>query len=150
MARFWHDSWHLAHAGLVPDALTRLRTLSEFAARLPEFGDTLRVAGPAGAPLGLCVVKDDLLAQIYVSRQAMGSGLARALLIDGEARIRAQRYRRARLHCVVQNHRAIRFYTRMGWQEAGRDMAHLETSAGVFDLETLLFEKHLTADTSNA
>ena len=144
VARFWHDSWHMAHAGRVPDALTRLRTPSEFAARLPGFGETLRVAGPVGAPLGLCVVKGDLLAQIYFSREALGTGLAQALLTDAEARIRALGHRQARLHCVIGNHRAMRFYTREGWQDAGRDMAHLETSAGIFEIETCLFIKDLS------
>jgi len=143
VARFWHDAWHLAHAGLVPDALTRLRTPGDFTARLPGFGDGLRVAGPTGAPRGLCAIREELLAQIYVCREAMGTGLAQQLLNDGETRIHALGHGRARLHCVIGNDRAIQFYRQAGWQETGRETARLDTSSGTFEIETFLFTKDL-------
>jgi hypothetical protein len=36
IAELWHAGWHDAHAGLVPEALTRVRTRESFAARLPS------------------------------------------------------------------------------------------------------------------
>ncbi|HHS93799.1 MAG TPA: GNAT family N-acetyltransferase, partial [Rhodobacterales bacterium] len=65
---------------------------------------------------------------IYVAEPAQGTGLAQALLRDGEARIAAQGHGHARLFCVEQNARARAFYTRCGWVEDGFETARLDTA----------------------
>src|ERR671919_520403 len=59
LAKIWHEAWHDAHAQLVPAELTQRRTLESFRERLQTLLPGLRVVGPSGAPLGLCLVKDD-------------------------------------------------------------------------------------------
>ena len=64
------------------------------------------------------MIEGDELNQLYVDPVARGSGVARALLAQGEARI-AERYERGWLAVVAGNTRARRFYERAGWQEVG-------------------------------
>jgi GNAT superfamily N-acetyltransferase len=86
LARVWHD----AHAQIVPAELTRRRTLQSFVQRLRAALPDVRVVGPLGSPLGLCVVRDSEVYQLFVSREARGTGVAARLLADAEARL-AQR-----------------------------------------------------------
>jgi ribosomal protein S18 acetylase RimI-like enzyme len=143
LARLWHAGWHDAHAAFVPAELTRLRTFESFLDRIAGFEDRLRVAGPAGAPLGLCVIQDDEIYQIYASRAAHGTGIAAALLGDGEARLRQSGVTRARLECVIENARAIRFYEKHGWERVGQAAGMLETEKGPFAMPVLVFTKSL-------
>jgi ribosomal protein S18 acetylase RimI-like enzyme len=140
-AVWWHEQWTMAHAQYVPAELTALRTMADFHRRLTEHGDAVRVVGPVAAPIGLCVVKGHELDQKYVARQALGSGIADLLLSDGEMRIAAGGHKRAVLVCVKENMRAQQFYRRNGWELARADVAMLDTSAGPFAMETLVFEK---------
>ena len=136
----WHDSWHCAHAGFVPPGLIAVRSHADFAARLTRMQPRLRVAGPRGAPLGLCAIRGDELDQLFVSETAWGTGLAAALLADGEARIPAMAIRGPDF-IVSKPTGACRFYTRQGWVKNGRDTARLETATGLYALETLLLQK---------
>ena len=86
IAQVWFEGWHEAHAHLVPADLTRIRTLESFAERLHPMLPGIRVIGEPGAPLGFCALKDDELYQMFVSRDARGSGAAAALMADAEAR----------------------------------------------------------------
>ena len=74
IAKLWHDGWYEAHETIVPEALTRLRTLDSFekraAAHLPE----TRVATSGDTLLGFCMVQSDELYQLYVSPTAQGTG----------------------------------------------------------------------------
>ena len=143
LARLWHAGWHEAHAALSPDTLVRLRTVDSFAARLvPLLSDTM-TAGPVGQPQGLCAIKADELYQMYVAPEARGSGLAAALLADGESRLAAAGHARAFLTCVIGNERAARFYRKSGWQNVGPVTEMVETSAGPYALEVWRFEKEL-------
>jgi ribosomal protein S18 acetylase RimI-like enzyme len=90
LARVWRDAWHDAHAQIVPAELTRRRTLQSFVQRLRAALPDVRVVGPLGSPLGLCVVRDSEVYQLFVSREARGTGVAARLLADAEARL-AQR-----------------------------------------------------------
>ncbi|WP_176473832.1 GNAT family N-acetyltransferase [Actibacterium ureilyticum] len=143
LARLWHDGWHRAHAAHVPPALTALRTIGDFTARLPGLRDALRVIGPPGAPQGLCAVRGDELYQLYVAQAAQGSGVAGALLQDGAARIAAAGHRAAWLIVVPENARAVAFYTRQGWRDAGMTDAVLDTAHGTFALPLLKMTKGL-------
>src|SRR5262245_7971408 len=106
LARLWHDSWHEAHAPLLPPDLTSLRTLESFRERLRAAVADIRVAGPLGAPLGFCLIKDEELYQLFVSAEARGSGAAAALIADAERRLADGGVETAWLACAIGNDRA--------------------------------------------
>lgn len=143
LARVWYDTWHEAHAAIVPAELTRFRTLERFAERLLAALPDLRVVGPPGAPVGFCQLKGDELCELFVSAAARGSGVAAALVADAEARLAAAGVRTAWLACAIGNHRAARFYEKCGWQRVGVMVNQAETPNGSFPLETWRYEKAL-------
>lgn len=147
IATIWHEGWHRAHAAHVPDALVRLRSFQSLKDRLEKLAQTanhsLRVAGPPGQPLGFCITRCDELYQIYVSPDAEGRGIARALLEDGEQQIRHGGHPGVWLICLPENTRARRFYRRAGWQEDGLQTSELETPEGPFPVTTLMLRKPL-------
>ena len=143
LAEIWHQGWHEAHAELVPIELTRLRTLPNFRERLQAALSDLRVAGPPGSALGFYQLKDDELFQLYVSAESRGSGVAAALIADGESRLAEQGVEVAWLACAIGNERAAKFYEKSGWSRAGVVINEAETSAGPFPLEVWRYEKWL-------
>ncbi len=143
LAKIWHDGWNDAHAEIVPPALRRVRTLESFIERVRAALQTVRVVGPAGAPLGFSMTKDDELYQLYVSAEARGSGVAKVLIADAEAQLSEAGYKTAWLACAIGNDRAARFYEKSGWRRVGNMINHLETSGGAFDLEVWRYEKPL-------
>jgi GNAT superfamily N-acetyltransferase len=145
IARVWFDGWHEAHAHLVPPDLTRLRTLESFAERLHPLLPDIRVIGAPGAPVGFCALKDDELYQLFVSREARGSGAAAALIADAEARLTAAGVSVAWLACAIGNDRAARFYEKSGWRRTATVVYHAETPTGVLPLEVWRYEKSLRA-----
>lgn len=145
LARLWHAGWREAHLRHVPEALARKRTLTSFRKRLDGFGDKLRVAGSPGRPIGFCTTGAGEVDQLFVAPAARGTGLARRLLADGEARLAAGGTTRAFLLCVIENTRAARFYAREGWTDMGVSTETLQTEDGPFRLDVLRFEKRLDA-----
>lgn len=143
LANLWFHAWQEAHEPYVPADLTRIRTLASFEERLHLFGDALRVVGPAGAPFGLCVVKDDELNQLFTSPEARGTGAAQALIADAEARVAAAGHPAIWLDVVIENARAIRFYEKSGWRRKGEQIVGLDTLDQPFDLKVLIMEKPL-------
>lgn len=143
LARVWYDGWQDAHAGIVPDALARLRTLDSFRDRLAAALDHIRVVGPLGNPVGFTIVKDDELYQLFVAAEYRGAGVAAVLLADAENRLQAGGVITAWLACAIGNHRAARFYEKSGWRHVGMMMNHAETSEGTFPLEVWRYEKTL-------
>lgn len=143
LAALWYEGWQDAHAQILPAELAQHRTLDSFRQRLRAALPDVRVAGPVGEPVGLCLVMEDELNQLYVAAQARGTGLAARLLADGEARIRAGGVKTAWLACAIGNVRAARFYEKHGWQRAGNVVIHLETPEGLFPLEVWRYEKDL-------
>ena len=119
LARLWHDGWHDAHGQIVPAELVGLRTVESFAERLRAALAEARVAGPLGDAVGLCIIKDDELYQLYVAAQARGTGVAAALMADAEARLSRRGIRVAWLACVMGNERAASFYEKCGWKRTG-------------------------------
>jgi GNAT superfamily N-acetyltransferase len=148
LARLWYDAWQDAHASIVPAELTRLRTLESFKQRLEAAFSDLRVVGPVGAAVGLCVVKGDEFYQLFVSAQSRGGGVAAALIADAEARLSARGVETAWLACAIGNDRAARFYEKSGWRRAGVVVSQLETPDGIFPLEVWRYEKPLRLATS--
>jgi len=143
LANIWYQGWLDAHDQIVPAELKRIRTRESFGPRLKALLSSVRVAGPPGAPLGLCIVKDDELYQLYVSAEARGSGVAAALISDAEALLAEAGYETAWLACAIGNDRAARFYEKCGWRRVGNMINHLEIESGVFDLEVWRYEKAL-------
>ncbi|MDG1209078.1 MAG: GNAT family N-acetyltransferase [Paracoccaceae bacterium] len=143
LASLWFHAWREAHEPYVPAELTRIRTLASFEERLRMFGRGLRLVGPIGAPLGLCVVKDDELNQLFTSPEARGTGAAQALIADAEARVAAAGHSMIWLDVVIENARAIRFYEKTGWRRKGEQIVGLDTLDQPFDLKVLIMEKSL-------
>ena len=143
LAKIWYDGWQDAHARILSVELAHLRTLESFEERLRVALASVRVAGPADVPLGFCMLKRAELYQLYVSSQARGSGVAAALIVDAEARIRDSGVATAWLTCAIGNDRAARFYEKCGWHRAGTVIEHLEVPNGTFPLEVWRYEKYL-------
>jgi GNAT superfamily N-acetyltransferase len=104
----------------------------------------VRVAGPLGAPVGLCIIKGNELYQLYVSAEARGTGIAAALLADGEIRMARKGVEIAWLACAIGNQRAARFYEKSGWRRVGNMINRLETATGIFPLEVWRYEKSVS------
>ena len=143
LSKIWHEGWHDAHARLMPSELTEIRTLENFRERLPGMLPDTSAAGPSGAPLGFCVLKDDELYQLYVARDARGSGVAQALVADAETRLAAKGVSVAWLACAIGNDRAARFYEKCSWQRVGAWLYRAETSMGPFEMDVWRYEKRL-------
>jgi len=141
LGKLWFDAWREVHAAIVPPALTRARTLESFRARLADALDDTRVAGPHGAAVGLCVIREDELYQLFVAPSARGSDVAAALLADGEARLAARGIAIAWLACAIGNDRAARFYEKHGWRRARVMESRLDTTEGVILLNVWRYEK---------
>ena len=141
LAGLWRASWHDGHAGLLPAAIVRQRTLEDFTGRLRADLANVRVTGPPGAPSGLCIVRDDELDQLFVSASARGTGVAAALLADAEARIAAHGAPTAWLACAIGNDRAARFYEKHGWHRMGTAVKQVQTDEGEVGFDVWRYEK---------
>ena len=144
LARLWYEVWHATHAPLAPPELIRLRTLASFRDRLQAALPDVCVVGPVRAPVGFCALKDDELYQLFVAREAHGTGVAAALIADAEQRLARRGVEAAWLACAIGNYRAARFYEKSGWHMAGTFVVASETSMGPFPMEHWRYEKRLT------
>lgn len=144
LAHLWYRSWRDAHAAILPEALVRYRTLESFRRRLQSVLPSVRVAGPPGRPLGLCITKEGGVDHLFVSASARGTGVATALLSDAEASLENLGVKVAWLACAIGNERAAGFYEKNGWQRTGNVVIHLPVSDGVFPLEVWRYEKLLS------
>ncbi|MEL7347381.1 MAG: GNAT family N-acetyltransferase [Pseudomonadota bacterium] len=140
----WRAAWMDGHAAIVDPALVAARTPETYAARAPAMVAEASVAGPIGAPLGFCTVTDDELSRLFVGRTARGTGVAMALVAEGERRLAAAGVRRAWLGCAVGNERARRFYLKAGWEAVGEVVLPSSPAEGVaIDVRYIRFEKTL-------
>ncbi|ALM51917.1 GNAT family N-acetyltransferase [Halomonas huangheensis] len=145
LAQLWYQSWRDAHAEILPQALVGYRTLESFRARLQSVLSGVRVAGPLGAPLGLCIIKEGGIDQLFVAEKARGTGVAAALLSDAEANLGNLGVQVAWLVCAIGNERAAGFYAKNGWQRTGNVVIQLPVAGGAFPLEVWRYEKPLHA-----
>jgi hypothetical protein len=91
------------------------------------------------------MIQADELYQLYVSAKARGTGIARALISDGEQRIAALGIQVAWLACAIGNERAAKFYQKSGWHRTGIMTSKLPTPDGIFPLDVWRYEKDLSA-----
>jgi GNAT superfamily N-acetyltransferase len=143
LAQVWYDAWQDSHVRLVPAELAAHRTPESFHERVEAAITRTRAAGALGAPVGLCIIKQDELEQLFVAAAARGTGAAAALLADGEERLRRGGTRLAWLACAIGNDRAARFYEKHGWTRAGVMTYQAVTASATFPLETWRYEKAL-------
>jgi ribosomal protein S18 acetylase RimI-like enzyme len=143
LAQVWYDGWQDAHAKIMPPELTRIRTLESFRERMQAALPRVRVVGPAAAPVGFCMLKDDELYQLYVSAESRGSGVAAALMADAEVRLGEAGYEVAWLACAIGNDRAARFYEKSGWRRVATEVYQAEAPGRTIPLEVWRYEKRL-------
>jgi ribosomal protein S18 acetylase RimI-like enzyme len=143
LAEIWTQGWQDAHARIMPAALARLRTRESFRERLAAALPDVRVAGPEGAPVGFCMVKDDELYQLYVAPQARGTGIAAVLVADAETLLAKRGVEVAWLACAVGNDRAARFYEKYAWRRVGTMSYQPDAAADVPPLQVWRYEKRL-------
>jgi GNAT superfamily N-acetyltransferase len=130
VADLWHEGWHDAHAGHVPEGLTRGRTLAAFHERTPSrVPDTTVAFAEDGRLLGFIMVTEDEVEQVFVDRSTRGSGLAVTLLTEAERQVSSAGHAVAWLAVVVGNARARSFYEREGWRDEG-DLPYEVTADG--------------------
>ena len=145
VAAIWAAGWQEAHADIVPAALTALRTPGSFLKRAQNAAGQTRIALSEGTVLGFVMVQADELYQMYVAPEGRGTGVAQALMADAEQRIAAAGATTAWLACAVGNDRAVRFYEKCGWVNAGLKEVELDTPGDPFRLTVIRFEKTLSA-----
>ena len=143
LAALWHSGWHEAHAAIVPEALTKLRTLDSFETRLARHLPATRIARSGGRLLGFSVILGNELYQLYVDPAARGIGAAQALVRDAGEIIRQAGHPRAVLSCSIGNERAAHFYRKCGWTCTGEQDEDLEVPNGSFTLTVWRFERAL-------
>lgn len=143
IANIWHQGWHDAHDGIVPDALHRLRTEESFLTRAKDRVQDALVAISNQGVIGFAMNQQDELNQMYVSERARGTGVARALIEAAEAELLAAGHEYAWLACAMGNERAMRFYEKCGWTNQGRRPVTLDTQDGPFTLDVWRYEKRL-------
>ncbi|MBF4763358.1 GNAT family N-acetyltransferase [Nocardioides islandensis] len=119
VADIWHEGWHSAHPGHVPDGLTARRTLAAFHDRAPHRVADTTVAEIDGEVVGFVMVVADEVEQVYVGSAARGSGVAALLLDEAEAQVAAGGHDVAWLAVASGNARARAFYEKRGWTDAG-------------------------------
>jgi GNAT superfamily N-acetyltransferase len=146
VADLWHEGWHDAHAGHVPDGLTAERTLEAFHERTPaRVADTAVAVSEDGSVVGFVMVVGDEVEQAFVARAARGTGLASALLAEAERRVADRGHHVAWLAVVVGNARARRFYEKQGWVDEG-DLPYEVVAGGeTFVSPCRRYVKHLHA-----
>jgi GNAT superfamily N-acetyltransferase len=145
LATVWYDAWQDAHAQILPAELKRARTWESFRERLAAALPAVRVVGPPGAPVGLCMIKGNELYQLFVSASARGVGVAAARRAEAETRLATAGVRVAWLACAIGNDRAARFYEKCGWCRAGTMISQLDTPNGTFPLEVWRYEKDVAS-----
>ncbi len=143
IARIWHQAWHDAHDGHVPEALVATRTSAHFLECAAVEVPVAVVAESDGVVVGFATVGGDEVADLFVAREARGTPVARLLLAAAERAVRRAGHRTACLGVVPGNARARRFYEREGWRDDG-DVDHTVAGPdGPIAVPTRLYLKDL-------
>lgn len=126
----WFEGWWDGHGAVAPERLRRHRDREGLAARLDGVMPAMKVAESGGRVVGFVTVKDDELANLYISRSLRGSAAAQRLLAEGESMLARAGVEQAFLWCAVGNDRAFRFYLRQGWRDGGIVQCDVATPDG--------------------
>ena len=142
IAELWHLGWGDGHRGHVPEALIAHRSFEQFRRRVPGRLPSTTVAMMDGRIVGFVMAIVDEIEQIYVARDARGTGTAEALLRHGE-RVIGTHHEIAWLAVVEGNARARAFYERLGWSDAGAIDYQAEADGGTMTVPSRRYEKVL-------
>jgi ribosomal protein S18 acetylase RimI-like enzyme len=145
VAEIWHLAWRDGHLGHVPPELLPHRSLVHFRPRVPPRLPSTTVATSGDVVIGFVTLHDDELEQIFVLREARGSGAAQALLGHAETAL-GERHDTAWLAVAAGNARARRFYERHGWHDAGGYDYPAEIPGGTLPVPTRRYEKRVRAE----
>jgi GNAT superfamily N-acetyltransferase len=144
IAAIWRTGWVDGHAGRVPAALERERMTGSWRAQVEARLDRTWVAADEDAhAVGFVTVVGDELEEVYVAATARGTGVAAALLRQGEHVVRDDGYTSAWLAVVDGNARARRFYEREGWRDTGAFEHHARTAKGPIAVPARRYERSL-------
>jgi GNAT superfamily N-acetyltransferase len=141
IAEIWRLGWRDGHQGLVPQALVEARTDESFRTRAADRVEDTTVAVVDDAIAGFVMVVDDEVEQVYVAAPHRGTGVAGALLEEGERQVRANGHSEAWLVVVAGNARARAFYERSGWRDAGSIVYEASNEAGPIDVPCRRYTK---------
>jgi putative acetyltransferase len=130
VAALWHDTWHGSHDNIAPSALCEFRTLDYFRHRIDNERETVRVSGGPGKPIGLCIVSGANLDMLFVAPLERGKGVGERLLADAETRMHKNGVKEGYLYVALDNDRAVQFYERHGWTDAGKVDKGFEVTGG--------------------
>jgi ribosomal protein S18 acetylase RimI-like enzyme len=119
IAQIWHLGWRDGHLGNVGPELIAARHEESFRTRAAQRVNNTTVGLIHGEVVGFVMVVDDEVEQVYVSALHRGQGVADALMMEAERRIKGAGHSRAWLAVVAGNARARRFYERRGWTDEG-------------------------------
>jgi ribosomal protein S18 acetylase RimI-like enzyme len=144
VGEIWLQAWRDGHEGNVPDYLVEIRTEESFYKRAAQRLADTTVALVDGEIAGFVMVSEDELEQIFVDAAHRGSGVANALLAEGERQLAAQGHHRAWLAVVAGNERARRFYERNGWSDEGAFEYMAKSERGPIPVPCHRYVKQLT------
>ncbi len=134
IARYHHQCWIEAYAGLVPADQLAALTVEHFVARwrevLDERPDDVTVAVVDDSPVGHAALEGATLTSLYVDPQHWRGGLGRVLLATAEAQLRDRGVETGELWTIVGNERALTLYRSEGWAPDGTIELH-HSSAGI-------------------
>ena len=146
IADIWRQGWQDGHVEHVPQELVEVRTEESFGVRAAERIPNTTVATVDGAVAGFIMVVDDEVEQVYVASVARGTGVAEALIREGESQVRAGGHETAWLAVVAGNARARAFYERAGWIDEGGFDYEASVEGGTITVPCRRYTKLLDED----
>jgi putative acetyltransferase len=137
----WHEAWHRAHAGNVPQTMLAHRDLAYFQKTFPKFASQTRVLGPVAAPYGFLYRIGNYIDRLFIG--ARGKGYGRVLLRDAEDAMRAEGITEAELTCLVDNTAARAFYEACGWKSIAQQRVQLDMEIGGGFYDHCIYRKNI-------
>lgn len=130
VAKLYQAVWRAAQAPLQDRAIAALRDDDWFERRIKSSPSQPLIARLDGKLVGFAAWSGDHLGQLFVTLEEQGQGIGRGLLLGAEIRMREEGTKVAKLHCLVGNARARRFYERNGWSLKTLESATVESMEG--------------------
>lgn len=143
-AALWHDGWRIGHLDVVPEGLVKFRDVDQFHDRIMKSLPDCFVYETASQIMGFVRLKGSELDQFFVHPDQIGKGVAAAQMRAAEGLLQNRGVSLAHLIVSRGNDRAVRFYEKHGWRNAGAQRAGVETVVGPFEMDVIRFEKLLS------